>query len=261
MSTLPTTIVEPPLLEAGEVYKAFSGHVALSGVSLRLYKGDILGLLGANGAGKTTFMRMLSGYLIPDAGTITIHQQALHSHLHVVQQSIGYVPEGAPLYPDMTPQEFLLFAGRLRGLKRAYLQTRMDYVAEHLHLQSVWQRPIESLSKGFRRRVAVAQALLHEPAVLILDEPTDGLDPLQKKELYALLKAISKECGIIISTHILEEVKILCNKVTVIHHGKILAAGKPDMLVQDAKKVDFSEWFHALIAAHHTTNSDVQMGS
>jgi len=197
-------------------------------------KSEVLGFLGPNGAGKTTTMRMITGYLKPTKGSIKVCGNDVAKDLIAVQKKIGYLPEGGPLYSDMTPAGFLNFICKIRGLDSFNTKERIDFVVDNLNLGDVFYKTIETLSKGYKRRVALAQAIIHDPEVLVLDEPTDGLDPNQKYEVRQLIKQMSEDKAIIISTHILEEVDAVCTNAIIISDGQIAASGKPEeLLMQD----------------------------
>jgi len=212
--------------------KHFGPLKAVDGIDLSVAKGEVLGFLGPNGAGKSTTMKMVTGFLTPTDG------EALVDGINVVQdpvaakRRIGYLPEGAPCYGDMTPSSFLGFIAEVRGLSGAERRRAIDQAVERVEIGGVLQQPIERLSKGFKRRVGLAQALLHDPDVLILDEPTDGLDPNQKHEVRELIREIAPEKAIIISTHILEEVDAICSRAVIIANGKVIADGAPGELAQ-----------------------------
>lgn len=219
-------------VKATGLTKHFGDFVAVDALELIVKKGEVLGFLGPNGAGKTTTMRMLTGFLLPTAGNITILGYDLEAVPLEVKSRIGYLPEGAPLYSDMTPRQLLKFVGQTRGMARATLRERMETVTRQLELESVLDQSIDTLSKGFKRRVGLAQAILHNPPVLILDEPTDGLDPLQKQEVRRLIKAMAKDKAIIISTHILEEVEAVCTRAVIIAGGRIVSDSTPQELLE-----------------------------
>jgi len=216
-----------PMIEARGLTKRFGPIVAVDEVSLALNKGEVLGFLGPNGAGKTTTMKMLMGFLSPSDGTARICGHDVFADPIAARSRIGYLPEGAPLYEDMTPRGLLRFVGEARGFEGEALDTALTAAAGAVHITPVLDQPIETLSKGYRRRVGLAQALLHDPDVLILDEPTDGLDPNQKHEVRALLTRIAKDKAIMVSTHLLEEVEALCTRAVVIDRGRIVADGTP----------------------------------
>ncbi|MCK5718620.1 MAG: ATP-binding cassette domain-containing protein [Thiomargarita sp.] len=207
--------------------KQFDSLIAVDDISFQVEQGEVLGFLGPNGAGKSTTMKMITGFLMPSAGTVSVQGYDIAKNPLDVKQCIGYLPEGAPAYPDMTPANFLEFIAQIRGLKGKQKQERIDNVIQQVNLETVLHQSIETLSKGFKRRVGLAQAILHDPKVLILDEPTDGLDPNQKHEVRTLIQNMAKEKVIILSTHILEEVHAVCTRAIIIAQGKILADGTP----------------------------------
>jgi ABC-2 type transport system ATP-binding protein len=215
------------LLELRDLAKRFGPITAVDGISFTVERGEVLGFLGPNGAGKSTTMKMIAGFLAPSAGTAIVAGHDVTTAPLAVQRCIGYLPEGAPLYGEMTPGGLLEFVATVRGLKGRKARERIGEVAERLQLASVYRRPIETLSKGFKRRVGLAQAILLDPEVLILDEPTDGLDPNQKHEVRKLLADMSGDKAIVISTHILEEVESVCSRAIVIGNGKVLADETP----------------------------------
>ena len=225
------------LIDANNLKKSFGNFVAVDNIDLAVNRGEVVGFLGPNGAGKSTTMKMLTGFLEPDSGDILINNIDLKSHPLEAKQFIGYLPEGAPSYSDMEVSEFLSFVGKMRGINnKNILDNRLDDMANQINLKDVWDRPIETLSKGFKRRVGIAQALIHDPDILILDEPTDGLDPNQKHEMRNLIKTISKNKAIVISTHILEEVEAVCSRAVIIANGKLLANEKPVNLGKNIKQ-------------------------
>jgi ABC-2 type transport system ATP-binding protein len=216
-----------PLLVIEHLSKRFGPIVAVDDVSFTLARGEVLGFLGPNGAGKSTTMRMVTGYLAPSAGHITVCGLDLARAPIEVRRRIGYLPEGAPAYGDMTPHGLLGFVAALRAYDKAAKRERIEAMVELLELAGVLHQPIETLSKGFKRRVGLAVALLHDPEVLILDEPTDGLDPNQKHHVRGLLQEMAKDKAIIISTHLLEEVDAVCTRAIVIAKGRIVVDAKP----------------------------------
>jgi len=225
------------LIEAKNLKKSFGDFVAVDNINLTVERGEVVGFLGPNGAGKSTTMKMLTGFLEPDGGEIFIEGIDLKSKPLEAKKSIGYLPEGAPSYSDMEVSEFLSFVGKMRGLNNnGSLNTRLSDMAEQINLKEVWHKPIETLSKGFKRRVGIAQALIHDPDILILDEPTDGLDPNQKYEMRDLIKKISTNKAIVISTHILEEVQAVCSRTVIIANGQLLANETPDNLGKQFNK-------------------------
>ena len=223
------------MLEICNLVKKFGPVVAVDNVSFSVPAGEVLGFLGPNGAGKSTTMKMITGFLAPTAGTAVICGHDIQTQPLAAKRRIGYLPEGAPAYPDMTAAEFLDFIAHIRGFRGAEARRRIAYIAELIHIADVLHQPIDTLSKGYRRRVGVAQALLHDPAVLILDEPTDGLDPNQKYEMRGIIHALSPHKAIVISTHLLEEVEAVCSRAIIIAHGRILADGTPAELAKRSR--------------------------
>ena len=219
------------LINAKNLTKSFDAFIAVDNIDLDVSRGEVVGFLGPNGAGKSTTMKMLTGFLEPDSGSIEICNVDIKKDPLQAKGFIGYLPEGAPTYSDMEVCDFLSFIGQMRGLdNKKLLSSRLSDMADQINLKEVWNRPIETLSKGFKRRVGIAQALIHDPDILILDEPTDGLDPNQKHEMRSLIKNISKNKAIVISTHILEEVEAVCSRAIIIADGKLLANEKPENL-------------------------------
>ena len=210
--------------------KSFGAKAAVNGVSFQVARGEVLGFLGPNGAGKSTTMRMITGYLPPSAGRAVVCGFDVAEHPIEARRRIGYLPESAPLYPEMTVSAFLAFAAELRGLRGDAKAKAVSAAAETCFLQSVVHQTIDTLSKGFRHRTCLAQALIHDPEVLILDEPTDGLDPNQKHEVRTLIRRMGKTKAIIFSTHILEEVEAACTHALIIDRGAIVAQGTPEEL-------------------------------
>jgi ABC-2 type transport system ATP-binding protein len=210
--------------------RRFGPLLAVDGVSLVLDQGEVLGFLGPNGAGKSTTMRMLTGFIQPTGGSASVLGFDVVRQPLEAKRVVGYLPEGAPLYADMTVQAFLAFVAEMRGYGGAEKRQRIAAAVEKTDLASVMYRPIETLSKGFKRRVGLAQAILHDPPVLVLDEPTDGLDPNQKFEVRKLIRDMAEDKAIIISTHILEEVDAICTRAVVIAKGRIVADATPDEL-------------------------------
>jgi ABC-2 type transport system ATP-binding protein len=211
--------------------KRFGNLVAVDGISLSVVRGEVLGFLGPNGAGKSTTMKMIAGFIEPSEGAAIVCGRDVVSTPVAVKQLIGYLPEGAPTYGDMTPRGFLNFIAQIRGFDGAERDKRVDEVVEKVILNEVMSQPIETLSKGFKRRVGLAQAILHDPSVLILDEPTDGLDPNQKHHVRQLIQDMAHDKAIVVSTHILEEVEAVCSRAVIIARGKLLADGTPDDLI------------------------------
>ena len=215
------------MLVADQLTKDFGPRRAVDSISFSLERGEVLGFLGPNGAGKTTTMRMLAGGLEPDAGAASIADHDCVARRMQAQARLGYLPEGAPAYPSMTPRGFVQFGLRARGFSGGALTRATDLALDRARLGVAADQPIGTLSKGYRRRAALAAAIAHDPAVLILDEPTDGLDPNQKDGVRALIREMAPEKAIIISTHILEEVPAVCSRVIVIAEGRLLFDGTP----------------------------------
>ncbi len=210
--------------------KRFGPFTAVGGISFSVARGEVLGFLGPNGAGKSTTMKMITGFLAPSAGSATICGHDIVSDTLAAQRMIGYLPEGAPAYGDMTARAFLRFIARVRRLPGAAAEAAIGQAVAATELSGVLDQPIDTLSKGFRRRVGLAQAILHNPPVLIMDEPTDGLDPNQKHEVRKLIGRMAADKAIIISTHILEEVDAICTRALIIDRGRVVADGTPAAL-------------------------------
>lgn len=218
------------MVEIKNLSKRYGNVTAVDAVSFSVDRGEVLGFLGPNGAGKSTTMKMITGFLAPDAGTVLVGGHDIASAPVQVKKLIGYLPEGAPAYPDMTPAAFLDFIADIRGLTGQTKSRRIEETINKVHLADVLHKPIDTLSKGYKRRVGLAQAILHDPDVLVLDEPTDGLDPNQKYEVRTLIKAMAQNKVIILSTHILEEVDAVCTRAVIIAGGKLIADGAPQVL-------------------------------
>jgi ABC-2 type transport system ATP-binding protein len=217
-------------IEIDNLAKHFGAIKAVDGVSFSVSKGEVLGFLGPNGAGKSTTMKMITGFLTPTRGTVRVCGYDVLNDPISVKAHLGYLPEGAPAYADMTPVNFLHFIAEIRGLRGKDKKRAVESAAERARITNVMYQPIETLSKGYKRRVGLAQSILHNPPVLILDEPTDGLDPNQKHEVRSLINEMAEDKAIIISTHILEEVHALCNRNVVIANGKVRFDGTPQEL-------------------------------
>ncbi len=218
------------MIEIRGLKKHFGPIRAVEDVSFDVARGEVLGFLGPNGAGKSTTMKMITGFLAPSAGTAKVCGFDVETHGIEARKRIGYLPEGAPAYPDMTAAAFLDWVAAIRGFDGAERAKRVARAVERTQLADILLQPIDTLSKGFKRRVGLAQALLHEPEVLILDEPTDGLDPNQKHEVRGLIRSMAADRAIVISTHILEEVDAICSRAVVIARGRVLADGTPEAL-------------------------------
>lgn len=210
------------MLTVSDLRKDFGSFQAVKGVSFTVDKGEVLGFLGPNGAGKSTSMRMITGFLPPSGGTAVICGHDIATDPVGAKRCIGYLPENAPSYRSMTVTDFLTFIARVRGFEGVELQKRVEAAIEKTHLGGVRHQTIETLSKGYRQRTCFAQAILHDPQVLIMDEPTDGLDPNQKFAVRQMIKEMSADKAIIVSTHILEEVDAVCTHALIIAHGKVV---------------------------------------
>ncbi|MBR0646861.1 ABC transporter ATP-binding protein [Roseomonas hellenica] len=220
------------MIEIEHLTRRFGAFTAVDDVSFTVEKGEVLGFLGPNGAGKSTTMKMLAGFVTPTAGTARIAGHDIADAPVAAKRALGFLPEGAPTYPEMTVTGFLQFVARIRGFRGATLDEKVAAAMAQTQLEGVRLQPIETLSKGFKRRVGLAQALLHDPPVLVLDEPTDGLDPNQKHEVRELIRRMAPEKAIIISTHILEEVEAVCTRAIIIARGRILADAPPRDLLR-----------------------------
>jgi ABC-2 type transport system ATP-binding protein len=223
------------MIKAEGLTKQYGTLTAVDHLSFKVEPGEVLGFLGPNGAGKTTTMRMFAGFVQPTAGTAEVCGHSITAQPTQAKRLLGYLPEGAPAYGEMTPREFLDFIAAVRGLTGQARRNRLDTVIERLNLARVLDRRIELLSKGFKRRVGLAQAILHDPPVLILDEPTDGLDPNQKHEVRELISDMASNKIIVISTHILEEVDAVCNRAIIISAGRIVADETPESLINRSR--------------------------
>jgi ABC-2 type transport system ATP-binding protein len=218
------------MIEVANLTKRYGGHAAVSNISFKVGHGEIVGLLGPNGAGKSTTMRILAGYLPATSGTVRIAGLDVFRHSDQVRRRIGYMPENNPLHHDLRVREYLRFRARLKGLRRAEANRRVDTVMEQCGLAEVSRRIIGQLSKGYRQRVGLADALVHEPPLIILDEPTIGLDPNQIRSVRQLIKGLASAHTVVISTHILPEAEMTCNRIMIMYEGRILASGAPENL-------------------------------
>ena len=233
------------MLSVIDISKKFGDFTAINKLSFEVKVGDVMGFLGPNGAGKTTSMRVITGYLKSDSGNVIINNKDIEIDPIHTKSMIGYLPEGVPLYLDFSPYLYLDYVCQVRNIKNS--KAAIKKVINDLQLEEVKDVPIETLSKGFKRRVGIAQALIHNPKLLILDEPTDGLDPLQKFEVRKLIKKLSKTKAIIISTHILDEVPEVCNKCLIINDGQKVFEGTPAQLKKKIGK-SLDEKFRKLVS-------------
>ena len=238
------------LVEVNNISKSFESFLAVDDINFSLEKGEVLGFLGPNGAGKTTTMRILTGFLKPSSGSIKINGLDLFKNLKKAREFIGYVPEGSPLYNEMTTIDFLSFICEIRNIDKGQ---NLSKIIKLLDLDEVLLQKIDTLSKGFKRRVGLAQALVHDPKILILDEPTDGLDPNQKHEVRKLIKKLGKEKSIIISTHILEEVKAICNRTMILSNGKLLIDDTPTNVLKKS-----SSYNNLLVSVHDKSANELK---
>ncbi len=257
------------MIEIDSLTKNYGHHTVVDNLSFRCEPGEVLGFLGPNGAGKSTTMKMITGFVTPTSGRASVCGHDIEDDALAARRRLGYLPEGAPCYPEMTPASFLNFVADLRELDGSNRNKRLDDVIGKLHLGLVLNQTIDTLSTGFKRRVGLAQAILHDPDVLILDEPTDGLDPNQKHEVRELIRAMAKDKLIVISTHILEEVDAVCSRAIIIAKGKILADDSPQKLaagsryhnavrigLADGSKFDEIRAAVELLGSVETTESD-----
>jgi ABC-2 type transport system ATP-binding protein len=239
------------VIKVENLSKSFGPKLAVDGVSFEVGKGEVLGFLGPNGAGKSTTMRMITGFIPPTSGRVSVCGLDVQEDPIEVKRRIGYLPEAAPSYTDMSVMSFLKFAADMRGLQGEARRAAVRRVVELCHLESVLGQTIDTLSKGFRHRTCLAQALIHDPEVLILDEPTDGLDPNQKHEVRTLIRQMGENKAIVFSTHILEEVEAACTRAIIIDRGRIVADGAPQELAARAPSGRLEDFFRSI------TRSDV----
>jgi ABC-2 type transport system ATP-binding protein len=239
--------VRTAMIEADGLSKFYGDFAACRDVTFAIRQGEVAAFLGPNGAGKSTTMKLLTGYLAPSEGEARIAGYNVATERIEAAKRLGYLPENGPLYPDMTPRSLLRFFGSARGMTRQQIDQRMEAVIDLCKLSSVVGKPIGKLSKGFRQRVGMAQVLLHEPDVLIMDEPTAGLDPNQIREVRETIRRIGQTKTILLSTHILQEVEAMCNRVIFINEGQVVFDGSPDEFAD--RDSDISERFHQLTRA------------
>lgn len=233
-------------VEVDNLKKHFGRIQAVRGITFNVSKGEVLGFLGPNGAGKTTTMRMITGFLPPTSGSARVCGIDVNQDPVGVKKNIGYLPENAPAYGTMTVTGFLEFAGAMRGYRNETLNERVEQAIQRCQLGKVRKQTIDTLSKGYRQRTCFAQAILHDPPVLIMDEPTDGLDPNQKHIVREMIKEMAQEKVIIVSTHILEEVDAVCTKAIIIASGKVVANGTPEELKQQSSSGRLDDVFRQL---------------
>jgi ABC-2 type transport system ATP-binding protein len=238
------------MIEVSHLQKKFDQLVAVDDISFKVVPGEILGFLGPNGAGKSTTMKMITGFIEPTSGSISIWGSDIQSDTITAQKHLGYLPEGTPAYDEMTPRTFLDFIAEVRGFNKHERGERIASVSTTMSLEGVLDQRIETLSKGFKRRVGLAQAIIHDPDVLILDEPTDGLDPNQKHHVREMIRGLSKDKIVIISTHILEEVTAVCTRAIIIANGKIVSDGTPQELEESSR-------FHQAVTLKPESTDDI----
>ena len=241
------------MIRVTELSKSFGEIKAVDKISFEVKEGEVLGFLGPNGAGKSTTMKMITSFISPSGGDATVFGKSILSEPIEVRKKIGYMPENAPLYDDMTVDEFLHYTAQLRGLEKKGQAKAVEKVIEMCALKDVQFQTIETLSKGYKRRTSMAQALIHDPQVLILDEPTDGLDPNQKHDVRTLIKSLAKDKCVILSTHILEEVEAVCTRAIIISSGKKLFDGEASELKEKSSLGRIDDVFRAI-----TTGQEVQ---
>jgi ABC-2 type transport system ATP-binding protein len=235
------------MIDVKALVKTYGSKRAVDGVSFSVKRGEILGFLGPNGAGKSTTMKMITGFVRPDSGTALVDGIDVLKDPVAVKRKLGYLPENAPAYPEMTVEEFLGFIAEVRGFRDAAARrAHVDRAVTLTHLVTVRRQTIDTLSKGYKQRVGFAQALLHDPPVLILDEPTDGLDPNQKNEVRHLIRNMAAEKAVVLSTHILEEVEAICTRVIIISRGKLVADESPAKLLARQPGARMDEIFRSL---------------
>lgn len=238
------------MIEITNLTKNFDQFTAVDALTFTVKEGEVLGFLGPNGAGKSTTMKLITGFLSASHGTVRIDGFDISENPIEAKSLMGYLPEGAPSYGDMTTLEFLNFVAQVRGFRGEEIDQRVQHVLDEVELNSVSQQTIETLSKGFKRRVGLAQAIMHDPKVLILDEPTDGLDPNQKHHVRELIKNLARDKIVIISTHILEEVTAVCSRAIIIAQGRIVADGTPAELESRSK-------YHQAVSVRLSENYDL----
>ena len=234
------------MISISNITKKFGDFTAVDNLSMSVKSGEVLGFLGPNGAGKSTTMKMITGFMKPTEGTIKVKGMNVETNSIECKKLIGYLPEGAPLYGDMTPINMLKFVAYIRGMDSQEFKTALDIVVIKTEITDVINQPIDTLSKGYKRRVGLAQALIHDPEILILDEPTDGLDPNQKHHVRNLINEMGKKKAIIISTHILEEVDAVCSRACIIAKGKKIIDSNPKELKKTFKNKNLDSIFREI---------------
>ena len=251
------------MIKLDKLTKSFGPLVAVDQISLKVSKGEVLGFLGPNGAGKSTTMKMISGFLTPTSGSVEVGGVDVNTEPVTIKNMIGYLPEGAPLYGEMTSKSFLNFIADIRGLRGTNRNNLLEEAIERVNIRNVLDQSIETLSKGYKRRVGLAQAIIHNPPFLILDEPTDGLDPNQKFQVRELIKKMAADKAVIVSTHILEEVEAVCTRAVIIAKGQVLIDETPNELLarspnQNSLKIEVDKKFANSICADVREIDDVK---
>lgn len=234
------------MLSLEDVSRDLAGRTVVRGLALQLRRGEVLGLLGVNGAGKSTTLRMVAGVLAPSRGHVRLGGEDLYEYPELARRRIGYLPEVPPLHAELTPAEFLAFCARLRGVARGAVAVAVDRAIAHCELGEVRRRPIAALSKGFRQRVGLAQAIVHEPELIVLDEPASGLDPVQALKLRQLVRGLGEAHAVVLSTHVLPDVSACCDRVAILHRGELRYSGAPGAQAQDALLVGTARIVHAV---------------
>lgn len=220
------------MIELKNISRSYDYTLAVDDLSLKISKGEIVGFLGPNGAGKSTTMKIISGFIFPDEGSVLIDGKDIKENLVDIKAKIGYMPENNPLYKEMLVKEAIQYALDLHQIPKERRKERIDYVVKATRIENVYYRPISELSKGYKQRVGLAQVLAHDPEILILDEPTEGLDPNQRAEVRDLIKKFGKDRTVIISTHVMQEVEAMCNRIVIINKGKVIADGNKDEILK-----------------------------
>lgn len=224
------------MIKVEHLTKRFGNLKAVDNLSFEILPGQVVGLLGPNGAGKTTTMRLMTGFLSPDDGYVSVDGNNLEENIIDIQTTIGYLPEGNPMYRDMLVSEFLQFSAELKGVEQKHRSSALDFAVSSVDIENVYYRPIRELSKGYKQRVGIAGCLLAKPKIIIMDEPSEGLDPNQRTEIRSLIKKLAKDRTIIMSTHVMQEASAICSRILIINKGTLVAEGSPEELAHDLGK-------------------------